>query len=60
MEQQLSLLHPLTTPGAVPVWNALDPVARTETLRLLARLIAQTVVPTHEIAVDEDQERGDE
>ena len=60
VERQLSLLGPLTTPGAVPVWNTLDETARTEAVRLLGRLIAKVVVPTDEVPVDNDQEQSDE
>ena len=60
VERQLSLLGALTTPGAVPVWNTLDEAARTEAVRLLGRLIAQAVVPTDEVPVDNDQEQSDE
>ena len=60
VERQLSLLEPLTTPGAVPVWNTLDDTARTEARRLLARLIAKAVVPTDGESVDDDREQSDE
>jgi hypothetical protein len=60
VEQQLSLLEPLTTPGAVPGWNRLDATARTEAVRLLARLIAKAAVPTDEIPAADDQEKNDE
>ena len=59
VEQQLSLLEPLTTPGAVPGWNRLDETARTEAVRLLARLIAKAAVPTDEILAAA-QEQSDE
>ena len=60
MERQLSLLEPVTKPGAVPVWNTLDEAAQEETLRLLVRLIAKAVIPTDEVAVDNVQEQTDE
>ena len=60
VERQLSLLESLTTPGAVPVWNTLDDTARTETLHLLARLIAKVVVPTDEGPIDDDPEQSNE
>ena len=60
VERQLSLLEPLTTPGAVPMWNTLDEATRAEGVRLLARLIAKAVVPNDVGPLDDDQEQSNE
>lgn len=60
MERQLSLLEPLGTPGAVMLWGALDPPAQATVLRLLARLIAQAVLPTAQTPVQPEEEASDE
>jgi delta 1-pyrroline-5-carboxylate dehydrogenase len=43
MEQQLSLLEVPATPGATPVWDALDEQERAAVVRRLAQLIAKTL-----------------
>ena len=60
VEPQLNLLEPLTSPGAVPLWDTLDETARVETVRLVARLIAKAVAPTDEVALASDAEQTDE
>ena len=60
MEQQLSLLEPLRTPGTVALWSALDETARAPVLRLLARLIAKAVLgPTAAPSDAEPEDRDD-
>lgn len=46
--QQLSLLPPLITDGAAPVWITLDPTQRAEVIHRLARLIAQATPPSND------------
>lgn len=60
MQQQMSFLETPASPGAAPVWAALDKTQRAEVVAVLARLIGQGAAPRSEAAGAQDRGKDHE